>query len=138
LTELLVKLTGVATTRITHLPSGAVVDSAIAREYGGPGGAFSSTDLVAAALGSCIATNLGPIAERHAIALDRFELRVRKELSTEPKRIARLEVRIQVRGPVPTELRERFRAAAHACTVHRSLHPDLECVIELVYDQARI
>jgi putative redox protein len=134
LTELLVKLTGPATTQITHLPSGAVLESAIAQEYGGPGGAFSSTDLVAAGLGSCIATNLGPIAERHGIALDRFELRVRKLLSAQPRRISRLEVLIRVRGPVPTELRERFDAAAHACTVQRSLHPELDCAVELVYD----
>lgn len=134
MTELLVQLSGATTTRITHLPSGAVVESAIAQEYGGPGGAFSSTDLVAAGLGSCIATNLGPIAERHDLALDRFELRVRKTLSAQPRRITRLEVLIRVSGAVPQDLRERFHAAAHACTVKRSLHPDLDCVVELVYD----
>jgi putative redox protein len=135
LTEIVVELTGAATTRITHGPSGTVLESAIAQEYGGPGGAFSSTDLVAAALGSCIATNLGPVAERHGIDFGRFELRVTKQLSAQPKRITRLAVRIRVTGAVPADLRQRFQAAAHSCTVHRSLHPDLAAPIEFSYDE---
>jgi putative redox protein len=134
LTEIVVQLTGPATTRITHEPSGTVLQSAIAPEFGGPGGAFSSTDLVAAALGSCIATNLGPIAERHSIDFDRFQLRVVKHISPQPRRISRLEVRIRVTGVIPDDLRRRFEAAAHACTVHRSLHPELEAPIEFSYD----
>jgi putative redox protein len=131
---ILVHLTGAMSTRITHLPSGTVLDSAMAQEYGGPGGTFSSTDLVAAALGSCIATNLGPIAERHGFPLENVELHMGKELSGQPKRINRLDVWIRVRGTVDNELRARFEAAAHTCTVHRSLHPDLDCHIEFAYE----
>jgi putative redox protein len=131
---ILVNLTGAMSTRITHVPSGTVIESAMAQEYGGPGGSFSSTDLVAAALGSCIATNLGPVAERHAFPLDRIELRLRKELSGQPKRINRLNVWIRIRGDVTPDLRTRFATAANTCTVHRSLHPDLDCRIQFEYD----
>ena len=130
---MIVELTGPTTTRIVHTHSSAVLETAMAAEYGGPGGAFSSTDLVAAALGSCIATNLGPLAERHGIPLDRIKLAVRKQLTPPPKRIGRLEVTVQVNTPLSTELRGRFESAAASCTVHRSLHPDLVCAIRFEY-----
>jgi putative redox protein len=133
LSDLIVELTSPTCTRITHAHSSAVLLTAMAPEYGGTGGAFSSTDLVAAALGSCIATNLGPLAERHGIPLGAIRLTVRKQLTPPPKRIGRLEVTVQVNTPLSAELRTRFESAAASCTVHRSLHPDLVCELQFEY-----
>lgn len=133
MSDLIVELTSPTCTRITHARSSTVLLTAIAPEYGGPGGTFSSTDLVAAALGSCIATNLGPLAERHGIPLDAIRLTVRKQLTPPPKRIGRLEVTVQVSTPLTAELRARFENAAATCTVHRSLHPDLVCELHFEY-----
>ena len=130
---MIVELTSPTTTRIAHTHSRAVLETAMAPEYGGPGGAFSSTDLVAAALGSCIATNLGPLAERHGVPLDSIKLAVSKQLTPPPKRIGRLEVTVQVKSPLSAELRARFETAAASCTVHRSLHPDLICTVCFEY-----
>ena len=131
--DLIVELTGPTTTRIAHAHSSAVLETAMAVEYGGTGGAFSSTDLVAAALGSCIATNLGPLAERHGIPLDAIRLAVRKQLTPPPKRIGRLEVTVRISTPLTADQRARFESAAASCTVHRSLHPDLVCAIRFEY-----
>ena len=131
--DLIVELTGPTTTRIAHTHSSAVLETAMAPEYGGTGGAFSSTDLVAAALGSCIATNLGPLAERHGIPLGALRLAVHKHLTPPPKRIGRLEVTVQVTAALTAELRARFENAAASCTVHRSLHPELVCAIRFEY-----
>jgi putative redox protein len=127
--DLTVELTSATTTRIAHAHSSAVLETAMAPEYGGTGGAFSSTDLVAAALGSCIATNLGPLADRHGIPLNAITLTVKKHLTPPPKRIARLGVTVRVTAPVADDLRDRFERAAESCTVHRSLHPELGCWI---------
>src|SRR5688572_1392210 len=122
-----IRLTGPHATRMTHTASGQEITSAIAAEFGGPGGAFSSTDLVAAALGSCIATNLGPVAERHSYPLDAIAINVTKGLTEAPRRIARLDVRIRFAAAAAPDLRARFQQAASSCTVSRSLHPDLDC-----------
>ncbi len=107
----------------------------MAPEYGGPGGAFSSTDLLAAALGSCIATNLGPVAERHGIPLDSFEIRVEKALGQQPKRVTRLNVEVRCATPLSPDMLGRLQRAAESCTVSRSLHADMEHGITFVLAQ---
>ena len=123
--DVIVRLTSATSTCMLHARSGASITSAMAPEYGGEGGAFSSTDLLAAALGSCIATNIGPVADRHGIPLDAFELTVEKELSPQPKRVIRLDVAIRCSVPVTPEVRLRLERAAESCTVLRSLDPTM-------------
>ena len=50
---------------VSHGPSGAVIQTDAPADNQGKGAAFSPTDLVAAALGSCIATTMAIVAERH-------------------------------------------------------------------------
>jgi putative redox protein len=132
LSDIVITLTGPHSTHIVH-PNGAVIDTAMAKEYGGPGGTFSSTDLVAAALGSCIATNIGPLAHRHGVDLASIRLAARKTLGGEPRRISRLEVDITIDAPVPAELQPAIRRAAESCTVHRSLSHDTETRINIQF-----
>jgi len=89
------------------------------------GRSFSATDLLAAALGTCIATNIDRVAVRHAIPLAAIEVAVTKELATRPKRITKLDVLIRIAVPVATGVAARLRRAAESCVVHRSLHPEL-------------
>lgn len=125
MSDITITLTTPHSTRMVH-STGAVIETAMAKEYGGPGGLFSSTDLVAAALGSCIATNIGPLAARHGIDLSSIKLTARKTLGGEPRRISRLEVDVTIDASVPGELQPAFRRAAESCTVHRSLSHDTE------------
>ncbi|MGH7467003.1 MAG: OsmC family protein [Longimicrobiales bacterium] len=129
MSDLIVSLTAATATRILHARSGAVIESAMAPEFGGPGGAFSSTDLLAAALGSCIATSLGPVAERHGIPLDSLQLVVRKELGQQPRRVTRLVIEVRCTRPISGDVLARLERATESCTVSRSLHPDLDVPI---------
>jgi putative redox protein len=64
----------------------------------GKGEGFSPTDLVATALGACIPTIMGIMAEREKIDLSGMRIPVGKEMSVEPpRRIAKLRV---ARDPV--------------------------------------
>jgi putative redox protein len=130
-----VHLVGDGVCRIVHRESGAEIRSSKAPEYGGLGGAFSSTDLLAAALGSCIATNLEPVALRHAVPLEAFEISVEKRLAVEPKRIEALAVEVHLRQPVPPPVLTRLERAAHHCLVHRSLSPDVAVTIAFVHSR---
>jgi putative redox protein len=103
----------------------------MAPEYGGAGRSFSATDLLAAALGVCVATNIDVVAVRHGISLEAIEIRVQKTLAREPKSITGLRVTIALSTSVPGDVRLRLERAAEHCAVHRSLHPRVCVFIEI-------
>ena len=65
--QIVVKYEGDLRTRARHLKSGNEIVTDAPIDNNGKGEAFSPTDLVASALGSCILTILGIISERNRI-----------------------------------------------------------------------
>jgi putative redox protein len=119
---------------LTH-PEGATLKTDAPKDIGGDATAFSPTDLVGAALASCILTTIAMFAERHGFAIDGAEASVEKHMTTPPapRRIGRLPVVVTLPASVPAEMRERVEAAGHKCPVHASLHPDVDASIEYRY-----
>ncbi len=124
---------GKGRTRIVHESTGTEISTDVSPEFGGGGSTFSSTDLIAAGLGSCISSSLEVIAGRKEVPLEAISIAVEKELGTDPKRITRLAVTISVAIPADEKLAKLFERAAHTCTVHRSLHPDIDSPIEVSF-----
>lgn len=124
-------------TTATHGPSSATLGTDAPVDNGGSGAAFSPTDLVATALGTCVLTTMGLVAERHGIDLTGMTVRVVKEMTTKPRRrIASLATEIVVPAaavPQP-ELRARLEAAAGKCPVHASLHPEIDAPLTFRYE----
>ena len=115
----------------THGPSGTTIVTDAPVDNHGKGESFSPTDLVATALGACMATIMGIVAERHQIDLKDMKIEVAKEMTTEaPRRIARLTTIIDIPLPANHAQREMLERAALTCPVHHSLHPDIEKPIE--------
>ena len=113
-----------------HLPSGnrLVTDAPV--DNNGRGEAFSPTDLVATALGTCMATILGIVAKRKELELAGMTVKVRKHMSEDlPRRISCLEVDLSVPLPGDHPARGLLEAAAHSCPVFQSLHPDIKLVL---------
>lgn len=127
------KPAGQGRTIIVHEPTGSEISTDVSPEFGGGGSTFSSTDLVAAGLGSCISSSLEVLAARRGIPLEAISIEVVKELATEPKRISRLAVTIALAVPFDEKVAALFERAAHTCTVHRSLHPDIDAPIEVIF-----
>lgn len=116
-------------TRAKHGPSGMELVTDAPKDNQGRGEAFSPTDLLATALGSCMLTIMGIVARREQIALEGTKVRVTKEMTaTPPRRVARLTVMFDLPVPVTPEQKIKLENAAHTCPVHRSLHPDVEVV----------
>ena len=117
----------------THTPSGKTLVTDAPTDNGGRGEAFSPTDLVATALGTCVLTILGLVSQRHDVDLTGTNVHVTKEMITSPvRRIGKLTtvVTFPKSLDLDTAMRERLESAARHCPVHQSLHPDIEAPIE--------
>ena len=113
-----------------HLPSGNRLATDAPVDNNGRGEAFSPTDLVATALGTCMATIMDMVAKRKDLDLSGMTVKVRKTMSDDlPRRIRCLEVDLGVPLPADHPDRKLLESAALACPVHHSIHPDIEVVL---------
>jgi putative redox protein len=120
----------------THRPSRQNLSTDAPVDNGGKGAAFSPTDLVATALGTCMATIMGLVAQRNNLNIDGLQVQVIKEMANDPvRRIGALKTRVVFPSgkPLSATHRAKFEAAAKACPVKQSLHPDLNIPMEFVY-----
>ena len=120
----------------THGPSSSALTTDAPVDNGGKGTAFSPTDLVATALGTCMATIMGLVAQRNNLNIDGLQIQVIKEMTTDPvRRIGSLKTRLVFpQGkPLSATDRAKLEAAANACPVKQSLHPDVKPPMEFVY-----
>ena len=109
----------------THDPSATVLATDAPLDNQGKGESFSPTDLVATALGTCIATTMAIVAERHQVELKGMTVRVTKEMASDPRRIGRLTTEVHVPLPADHPQRELLEETALGCPVHRSLSADM-------------
>lgn len=112
----------------TELATDAPVDNQ------GRGESFSPTDLVATALGTCMLTVMGILARTLSLDISGSTATVEKEMTTTPpRRIQRLSVKIRVPQSHTVENRAKIERAVHTCPVHKSLHPDIEILVEFAW-----
>ena len=121
-----VRYAGHLRTEATHVASGTIIQTDAPVDNHGRGEAFSPTDLVSTALGSCMMTIMGIVAERHAWPLEGSTFDVVKHMSTEaPRRIAQIDVTFSLPASLAPNERALLERAAHTCPVTLSLHPDV-------------
>lgn len=104
----------------------------------GRGEAFSPTDLVGAALGSCLLTVMGIAGTKRKIELKGTAVSVSKEMTTEPpRRIARLVAKVTfppaVSSQVDLAARKELERIAENCPVRLSLSDNIECPITFAW-----
>lgn len=120
---------------LTHGPSQAQIVTDAPLDNQGKGAAFSPTDLLGAALGSCILTVMGIAARAHKINMDGAKAHIEKEMVTSPvRRVGKIVVDIQMPAGIAIEKRQTLERVAHTCPVHRSLSPEVEVVINISYN----
>lgn len=116
-------------TRMTHTYSGVEIITDAPLDNQGLAQAFSPTDLVATALGSCMLTIMG-IKAREINADERItgtQLQINKIMESNPRRIGKIEVLFKFPNNNFSEKEKTiFENAARACPVAKSLHLDIE------------
>lgn len=120
-------------TVLHHGPSGAELPTAAPRDNLGDGSAFSPTDLLAASLGSCAVTTMAIVAQREGIPFPDAEFRLEKHMNAEPRRVARVPLRVRMPAGLAPAQRALLERVAHGCPVARSLHPEVGVEMEFVY-----
>ena len=124
--QISIDYTGQLHCNATHGPSESTLATDAPTDNQGKGEAFSPTDLVATALGTCIATTMGIVAERNGIDLKGMTVQVTKEMVNDPRRIGRLTTEVHVPLPPDHPQRELLEKTGLGCPVHRSLPAEME------------
>ncbi len=121
-------------TRLTHLHSGTQIITDAPLDNQGLAQAFSPTDLVATALGSCMMTIMGIKARDMGLDLTGTEIDITKVMASNPRRIS--EVHATLKFP-PNNFTDKDKTilenAARACPVAHSLHPDIKQELVFVW-----
>lgn len=118
-----------------HQPSGNTLVTDAPLDNNGLGQAFSPSDLLATALGSCMATVVGIVAKRKEISLEGMTVDVRKFMSEDaPRRVKRLELDLKLPVSEDHPDRKLLESAARGCPVHHSIHPDIEVVLNWFWE----
>ena len=125
--EITVEYEGGLHTRAVHGPSKSSLETDAPVDNQGRGERFSPTDLVATALGTCMLTTMGILAERHSWPLAGTRARVEKHMVADPlRRIGRLVAELSFAPGIPAEARAPLLRAAETCPVRQSLHAAIE------------
>jgi len=124
--------TGDLRTESTHLQSGTKILSDAPTDNHGKGEAFSPTDMVANSLATCMLTTMAIKANTMEIDLAGSTAEVTKVMASEPRRIAKIIVTLNMKGTNDATSRTILERVGHHCPVAVSLHPDL--VQEITYN----
>ncbi len=116
--------------QLFHEPSGATVSTDAPKDNHGRGEAFSPTDLCSISLGACMLTVMGIEAEKEGLSLKGTEVRVQKEMKSNPRRIGKLTVQLYFPQSLSLDWRKKLEVIALNCPVKHSLNPEIELLIE--------
>jgi putative redox protein len=112
----------------THLQSGTQIVTDAPTDNMGKGQAFSPTDLVATALGTCIITTMAIFGQKEGISFDGSSITGSKIMTNEgPRKIAEIQLELLLKTNIALEIvqKEKYERIAQTCPVARSLHPDI-------------
>src|SRR5678816_4360883 len=120
-----IKYTGDLHSDATHGPSQSKIATDAPTDNKGKGEAFSPTDLVATALGTCMTTTMGIKAQELGIDLRGMTVSVQKEMSKDaPRRIVALPSEVHIPLPASSPHRDALEQAGLNCPVHKCLPPE--------------
>lgn len=116
------KYLGELRTEAVHAKSGKVIITDAPTDNNGKGDAFSPTDLVCAALSSCMMTIMGILAEREKIDLTGLTSDVIKIMDSNPRKISEIQITFSHKNLQASEIqKEKLKRAALTCPVALSL-----------------
>ena len=116
----------------THNQSGTVIETDAPTDNRGKGERFSPTDTVCVALATCVITTMAFKATDMGIDLAGTSIAVTKHMLADPRRIGKIEVVLSFPQTINLDEKDRqiMERVGNNCPVAKSLHPELEMVIQ--------
>ncbi|AWI26883.1 OsmC family protein [Flavobacterium pallidum] len=109
-----------------HLQSGSEIITDAPTDNHGKGEAFSPTDMVANALGSCMVSIMAIKSKDLELDLAGSTVEVTKIMQPEPRKISKIVVVLNMSVSTTDKSKVILERAAMTCPVFLSLHPDIE------------
>lgn len=109
-----------------HLESGTEILSDAPKDNHGKGAAFSPTDTVANALGSCMLSIMAIKSKDLNLNLEGSTVEITKIMNADPRRIAKIIAVVNLSVVADDKCRTILERAAMTCPVFMSLHPDID------------
>lgn len=113
-------------TSSVHIESGVEILSDAPKDNHGLGQAFSPTDTVANALGSCMISIMGIKAREMNLEMKGSTVEVTKIMQPEPRKIAKIIIVINMKAEADEKTRTILERVAMNCPVLLSLNTDIE------------
>ena len=113
-------------TEATHIQSGNVIITDAPLDNEGKGEAFSPSDLLTSALGSCMLTIMGITAREQDINIDGTTCSITKIMASDPRRVSEVQITFNFpQGNYSEKDKTILKRSAETCPVAKSVHPDL-------------
>ncbi|NDD58017.1 MAG: OsmC family peroxiredoxin [Chlamydiae bacterium] len=123
--QLDIEYLGELSTRIVHGANSSELVTCAPKDHRGIAESFSPTDLLAAALGSCILILMAVAARKSGADVTGLRASIEKEMiSTPVRRVGKMVVHVSCPRSFSFEVQQALEAAGKGCPVHHSLHPD--------------
>ena len=129
MTTSIIRYLGELRTSSMHLQSGTEILTDAPTDNHGKGEAFSPTDMVANSLGTCMISIMAIKSRDLDLELKGSTAEVTKIMQSEPRKIARIEVILNMAVATSDKNKTILERSAMTCPVFLSLHPDIEKVI---------
>jgi putative redox protein len=122
-----IKYQGNLRTKAVHLKSNTSIITDAPIDNQGKGEAFSPTDLVATALGSCMMTIIGIKAQENNIEIKNATIDITKIMEPHPRKISEIIVAFEFLGTDYSEKEKNIiKNSAKTCPVALSLDPEIK------------
>lgn len=121
-------------TTMVHEQSKISIETDAPIDNNGLGSRFSPTDLVAAALGSCMITILGIRARTKKIELGKIDFSINKIMTSNPRRISKIEINLNFENDFDQEIKTYLENEALSCPVALSLSENIVQDISFSYN----
>ena len=120
-------------TNARHLRSGEEIISDAPIDNHGKGEAFSPTDHLSTSLASCMITIMGLKATQSNIDLKDIKGSLKKEMTSNPRRVKSIEIWLTVFGNFSDREKEMLYNSAINCPVAKSLSPEIDQILHLEF-----
>ena len=112
-----------------HIQSKSTIETDAPTDNRGKGERFSPTDMLCVSLATCMLTTMGIKAGDMNIDITNAKADVTKHMASEPRRVAKIEVSVSLPAIDNEKDRSVLERTGTNCPVAKSIHPDIELVI---------